>query len=82
MPRIHDRFLDCVVYLYPDRPRAEAVESAGGSGFLVGISLGISPLQERDFFTIVVVTNHHVVYEGGNRTVRVNTRDEVIDIFK
>src|SRR5690242_19188032 len=37
VPRIEDAFLQCVVYLYPDRPSACAGKQAGGSGFLVGL---------------------------------------------
>jgi hypothetical protein len=81
MPRISDRFLECVVYMYRDRPSAEIGESAGGSGFFVGIALGVRPDVASDYYTIVVVTNKHVI-EHGARTVRVNLKDAGIDIFE
>src|SRR5260370_42243079 len=69
MPRIPDEFLDCVVYLYPSQPAAEAGEGLGGTGFVVGIRS-----QDRSVQSLYVVTNRHVV-ELGNTTVRINTLD-------
>jgi hypothetical protein len=85
VPRINDQVLDCVVYLYPDRTRAETGESAGGSGFLVGVALGLgisTPIEPtNDYYAAVVVTNKHVVSHGAT-TVRVNTKAGGIDIFE
>ena len=76
MPRIDDQYLECVVYLYPDVPKAEAGESFGGSGFLVGLSL--PGIETR--VAVVVVTNQHVA-ANGNGAVRVNTADS-IEVFE
>jgi hypothetical protein len=76
VPRIKDDYLESVVYLYPDVPKAEAGESFGGSGFLVGLSL---PGIERRC-AVVVVTNQHVA-AGHNGAVRVNTADS-IEVFE
>jgi hypothetical protein len=77
MPRIDDPYLECVVYLYPDRPRAEAGESFGGSGFIVGLPVP----GHANHYEPVAVTNRHVV-EHGNMTVRINTTDGGIDIVE
>jgi hypothetical protein len=76
MPRINDQFLECVVYLYPDVPKAEAGESFGGSGFLVGLL--IPGIEGR--VAVVVVTNQHVA-ANQNGAVRVNTADS-IEVFE
>jgi hypothetical protein len=68
--RIDDGILECVVYIYPDIPSAEAGIAAGGTGFLFGAVLSEQPLKAIEF----VVTNRHVI-DGGGRVVRINTRD-------
>jgi hypothetical protein len=70
VPRIDDGILECVVYIYPDIPSAEAGAAAGGTGFLFGAILSEQPLKSIEF----VVTNKHVIDNGG-RVVRINTRD-------
>ena len=76
VPRINDQYLESVVYLYPDLPKAEAGESFGGSGFLVG--LPIPGIENR--VAVVVVTNRHVA-ANHNGAVRVNTADG-IEVFE
>src|SRR6266853_5343887 len=76
VPRINDQYLECVVYLYPDVPKAEAGESFGGSGFLVG--LPIPSIENR--VAVVVVTNQHVA-ANQNGAVRVNIADG-IEVFE
>jgi hypothetical protein len=78
MPRIRDEFLDCVVYLFPDRPSAEAGERIGGSGFLVGV---VSKGLPTNFWFLYAVTNKHVV-KGGATTVRLTTRDGKTDVIE
>jgi hypothetical protein len=80
VPRIRDEFLECVVYLYPDRPAAEAGRRAGGSGFLVAIPLGFSNNIQQDWVTTIVVTNSHVI-NNGNTTIRINTTDHGTEVF-
>jgi hypothetical protein len=60
MPRVPDEFIDCVVYLYPDRARADSGARFGGTGFV------LKTVGERDrsidFFHIV--TNKHLIDNG------------------
>jgi hypothetical protein len=68
VPRVPDEYLDCVVYLYPSIPDANAGKKLGGSGFIVRVDEA-----GMDFY--YVVTNRHVV-EAGSTTVRFNTPSE------
>jgi len=76
--RIRDQFLDCVIYLYPDRPSAEAGKKIGGSGFLVGVESKGLP---TNFWFLYAVTNKHVV-KGGATTIRLTTRDGKTDVIE
>jgi hypothetical protein len=70
VPRIHDDYLNCVVYLYPTEGDANDGTRIGGSGFLVGVpSKGL----RRNFIFPYVVTNKHVVEKA--TTLRLNTQD-------
>jgi hypothetical protein len=74
MPRVSDDFVDCVIYLYPDEPAADAGERAGGSGFLVGINVSRQIGNERvrlNAAHLYAVSNDHVV-KGGSCTIRLN----------
>src|SRR5436305_6175960 len=70
MPRIRDEILDSVFYLYPSIEAAQSGESAGGTGFLVGIP---SVTQPEAWIHIYAVTNSHVVREGKSPFIRFNT---------
>jgi hypothetical protein len=74
VPRIADQFLECVVYIYPDVALAEAGESTGGTGFLIGVPLN----GFGNAFVLFVVTNWHNIHRGG-RAVRFNTNDGHIE---
>ena len=63
MPRIPDTYLDSVVYLYPSEASAQDGDRIGGSGFLIGIHIPFQTPPKG--FLICVVTNKHVVDEGG-----------------
>jgi hypothetical protein len=78
LPRIPDRLLDCVVYLYPSEAAAEDGEKMGGSGFLVGIHIPYEIPPKG--FLICVVTNKHVI-DDGSAVVRINTHDGGTDII-
>lgn len=78
MARIRDEFLDCVIYLYPDRNAAEAGERIGGSGFLVGVQSKGLP---QNFWFLYAITNKHVV-AGGATTIRLTTRDGKTDVIE
>lgn len=67
MPRISDDWLDCVVYIYASRSRAESGEAGGGSGFLVTIKSADSEAQCE-----YAVTNRHVIQERPTPCIRVN----------
>jgi hypothetical protein len=66
--------LNSVAYLYPSEAEAEDGVKLGGSGFFVGVPLGLPGL---DFFC---VTNKHIV-DGGSATVRINTPDGKFDVI-
>lgn len=72
--RLDPQLLECVVYLYPDAPKAERREGFGGTGFLVGVS---TLFGQRSF----IVTNRHVV-EDGHCTLSFNTRDGATKILE
>lgn len=77
MPRIEDRILDCVLYLYPTTQAARQGHAAGGTGFLVGV-----PSETKPLMYTYAVTNSHVIREGRSPIVRLNTQlgaTEVID---
>jgi hypothetical protein len=78
MPRIREEFLDCVIYLYPDRSAAEAGEKIGGTGFLVGVQSKGLP---QNFWFLYAVTNKHVI-NGGATTIRFTTRDNKTDVLE
>lgn len=93
MPRIDDRILDCVVYLYPNVQAARDGESAGGSGFIVGIPFSIDAPEfywknfpysdmdsERWRWLFYAITTAHVI-RGQAPIIRVNTQDGNHDII-
>jgi hypothetical protein len=68
MPRIDDQLLDCVIYLYPSVASAQRGETAGGTGFLVGVPSE----QHKEIVYIYAVTNSHVIREGQSPVIRFN----------
>jgi hypothetical protein len=79
MPRIQDRVLDCVIYLYASKADAMAGENAGGSGFMVAIPFEDVP----GAIFIYAITNKHVIEDGNGATcVRLNTLDGAMDAFE
>lgn len=77
MPRVPDEYLECVVYLYPDIPSAEAGKKAGGSGFIVRVPGELDRTNKFDH----IVTNRHVI-DDGNTTVRFNSRARQHESFE
>jgi hypothetical protein len=77
MPRIEDRLLKAVIYLYKSEDAAE-VGTPGGSGFLVGESCAVP-----DAVFLFAVTNAHVmkscavVRTAGPQNKRVGVRQEI-----
>lgn len=76
MPRVEDRLLKAVIYLYKSEDAAEG-GTPGGSGFLVG-----EPCAIPDAVFLFAVTNAHVmkscpvVRTAGPRNKRVIVRQE------
>lgn len=64
MPRIPDKLLRSVVFVYPDAENARAGRSAGGSGFFVRFNA-----HGENAATCYLVTNTHVAL-GAPRTLR------------
>lgn len=81
MPRISDLVLNCVLYLYPDRTSAESGARVGGSGFFVGLPLGVEVRPEQFYYSLVIVTNKHVANHG-NSVARINTNDGAFGIVE
>src|SRR6266498_3725000 len=88
MPRINDRYLDCIVYVYPSAEAAGEGRRVGGTGFIVAVgepapqeilgpfaSIGVLPFP-------YVVTNNHVVYGCDTPTLRVNTCEGSFDVIE
>lgn len=71
MPRWPDEIFDTTVFLYHSVDDAEAGEQTGGCGFLVSVPWDINP----EFQHIYVVSNYHVVCDGGASVIRLNTKD-------
>jgi hypothetical protein len=76
MPYIPENLLDCAIYLFPSVEAAQKGESAGGSGFLVGMPADGNP----GTWFLYAVTAAHVV-EGGCSVVRLNTVNGAFDVL-
>lgn len=70
MPRIPDRYLDCVFYLYANEEDARAGRKSGGTGFFVSVPSPVKPLAH-----VYAVTNWHVACRLGCSVIRVMRRD-------
>jgi hypothetical protein len=77
MPRIDDRLIDSVIYLYPSVEAAEEGEPSGGTGFLVSVELEHHP----GHFCLYAITNAHVIKEAQSPVIRLNTTDGRIEII-
>ncbi len=76
MPRIPDKFLETVFYLYPSEADAKAGRNAGGTGFLASLESKARP----DLQFIFAVTNWHVACRGSS-VVRLMRKDGTPEIF-
>lgn len=65
MPRIAKRFLDCVVYIYPDEESAASDKGFGGSGFVVARYV-------TGGYQTFIVTNRHVIDNALDPVIRLN----------
>lgn len=77
MPRVADRFLEAVVYLYPSEQAAQSGVATGGTGFIVAVET--SPGSDQG--ALFVVTISHVIREGRSTVVRVNHAEGRTDII-
>jgi len=77
MPRIHDSYVDVVVYVYRSKSDAVAGVRYGGSGFLVQVPL----VDNQDWSELYVVTNRHVVRKAKTPVLRLNRRDGEVEYF-
>jgi hypothetical protein len=77
MPRIPDKFLETVFYLYPSKEDAKAGTNAGGTGFLASFNTRADPTK----YFIFAVTNWHVACDMGASVVRLMRTDGRPEIF-
>ncbi len=79
MAAIPKIYLDCVFYIYPNRPSAEKGERAGGTGFMCAKRYGLTD-------QVFLVTNRHVIESTNEPHIRLNLRQsagfEVVRIHK
>lgn len=59
MPRIHDPYLLCALYLFASPEGAERNDHLGGSGFIAGYKS-----QDGTMIHLYAVTNRHVIEDG------------------
>jgi hypothetical protein len=78
VPRVHDRFANCVAYIYPTLADAEQGKKSGGSGFLVAVPLTGNP----DYGEVYVLTNRHVIGNNSTPIVRINRNDGTVEYFE
>ena len=71
LPRIGQKILNCVVYLYDTPENARDGKNTGGTGFVIFVE------SERHRGTVysMVVTCRHVAVEDGHSCVRINGKD-------
>lgn len=80
MPRIPQRVINGVFYLYASREDAKAGRNPGGTGFIV--QYRGRPRDEVFGIHLYGVTNWHVALRDGFSTIRLNTVDGDVDIIE
>jgi hypothetical protein len=93
MPRIPERLLDSVFYLYPSETAADDGDAAGGTGFVLSVPLkwestrndfvrsSALAVAEREASILYAVTNEHVITDGFH-WVRMNRKGGAPATFK
>ena len=71
VPRINDKLLDSVIYLYQTAEDADVGKRAGGTGFLVLVDSEV----HADIGYMYAVTNSHVIREGKSPVIRLNSKE-------
>jgi hypothetical protein len=84
MPKIPDRVINSVFYLFASREEALSGKNPGGSGFIV-VHFYVTK-DDEDFFGtrhefVYAVTNWHVAVDSGFSVIRLNKKDGGIDII-
>lgn len=77
MPRIHDLFADCVVYIYSSIADARSGARTGGSGFLTFVPFAVN----TNWGEAYIVTNRHVIQAANAPIVRVNRKDGAVEFL-
>lgn len=77
MPKIPQKILDCIVYLYASEKDAKEGRPAGGTGFLVGVDSKL----HSNYQHIYAITNWHVAIKGSFSVIRLNTADNKTATF-
>lgn len=76
MPRIPDKLVHSIAFLYPTRSDAENNTKRGGTCFLVGKEIdGIRTPEGGATYLIYAVTNFHVAWTARSPVIRLNRRD-------
>jgi S1-C subfamily serine protease len=78
VPRVHDAYVDCVVYIYRSLDDAKAGVRLGGSGFVTQVALRNNPAWSQ----IYILTNRHVVTKAKTPVVRLNKFDGTVEYFQ
>ncbi len=83
MPRISERNLHGIAFMYRTRQEAEARVKIGGSAFLLGrLIAGSGETPVGRVYIPYLISNRHVVWEGSACVASVNRRDgKAPDIF-
>lgn len=78
MPRIPDKVLNTVFYLYSTEEDAKQGSNFGGTGFFLGFQSELYPDELTHYYA---VSNWHNVCKHGASVMRVNTKTGSPDIF-
>lgn len=78
MPRIHDTYTHCAVYIYRSLADARNGEQYGGSGFACHVRLAANP----EYGDAYVVTNWHVIERAKTPVIRLNRRDGTVEYIE
>lgn len=78
MPRIPERVIKSVFFLYKDVDDAKAGRDPGGTGFI--LATGLSHLTASDGPAFYAVTNQHVACTGGFPVIRLDSLKGGTDI--
>jgi hypothetical protein len=81
MPRISQKILESVFYLYPSKADAKAGKHFGGTGFFIFLP-STDGTDGNESGWVYAVTNWHTAVRDGASVMRVNTLNGPPDIFE